>query len=227
MIVLRMPAVRLCPRAPEARSGRRAGEAVRRSLGPRATVSATELVRSVRAGPKPWLWDPAGPMIGSMTLHGGGYFLDSRAALEHLDMGGGSVLSLKVTSEQSNGQLTVLEGVVHAGGPPLHVHEAEDEVVIVLSGELTYRVGDQSGTADGGGLLWFPRGVPHAVANLTDSPCRFLTVVAPGGIEDFFRAQRDYLASLPEGVPPDAAALASVPGAQTRRVVGPPLSATP
>jgi quercetin dioxygenase-like cupin family protein len=161
-----------------------------------------------------------------MTLHGGGYFLDSRAALEDLDMGGGSVLSLKVTSEQSNGQLTVLEGVVQAGGPPLHVHTAEDEVVIVLSGELTYRVGDQAGTANEGGLLWFPRSVPHAVANLTDSPCRFLTVVTPGGIEDFFRAQRDYLASVPKGALADPAALASVPGADTRTVVGPPLTPT-
>lgn len=54
-------------------------------------------------------------------------------------MGGGSVLSLRVTSEQSNGLVTVLEGIVESGGPPLHVHLAEDEVVVVLNGELTYR----------------------------------------------------------------------------------------
>ena len=74
----------------------------------------------------------------------------------------------------------------------------------------------QRGSLGAGGLLWFPRQVPHAVANLTDRPCRFLTVVTPSGIEDFFRAQRDYLVSLPPGTPPDPARLASVPGAAER-----------
>lgn len=159
-----------------------------------------------------------------MTLHDRGYALDPGEALEALDMGGGSVLSLRVTSEQSKGLLTVLEGLVLTGGPPLHVHDAEDEVVVVLEGELTYRVGEQAGVLPAGGLLWFPRRVPHAVANLTGRPCRFLTVVTPGGLEDFFRAQRDYTASLPPGSPPDGELLAAVRGGETRHVVGPPLA---
>jgi quercetin dioxygenase-like cupin family protein len=153
-----------------------------------------------------------------------GYALPRGDALEHLDMGEGSTLSLKVTGAQSHGLVTVLEGIVHAGGPPVHVHDAEDEVVIVLEGEMDYLVGEERGSVEAGGLLWFPRQVPHAVANLTDSPCRFLTVVTPSGIEDFFRAQRDYLVSLPSGTPPDPARLASVPGASERRVLGPPLA---
>jgi hypothetical protein len=47
-------------------------------------------------------------------------------------MGGGSCLWLKVTGQQSRGLVTVLEGVVHSGGPPLHVLVAEDGVVIVV-----------------------------------------------------------------------------------------------
>jgi hypothetical protein len=42
-------------------------------------------------------------------------------------MGVGSVLSLKVTGQQSHGLVTVIDGVVAFGGPPFHVHEAEDE----------------------------------------------------------------------------------------------------
>ncbi len=114
----------------------------------------------------------------------GGYALGPHEALEVLDMGGGSVLSLKVTGQQSHGVVTVLEGVVLAGGPPLHVHEAEDEVVICLEGELAYQLGEERGALERGGLLWFPRRVPHAVANLSDAPVRFLTVVTPSGIED-------------------------------------------
>lgn len=158
-----------------------------------------------------------------MTLTGG-YALERSDALERLDMGGGSELSLKVTGDQSDGAVTVLEGIVYAGGPPLHVHESEDEVVIVLEGQLDYRVGDKRGMLSAGGLLWFPRKVPHAVANLAGGPCRFVTVVSPSGIEHFFRAQRDYLASLDPDDPPDPAALSAVTGADSRRVVGPPLS---
>lgn len=159
-----------------------------------------------------------------MTFHVG-YALEPGDALEDLDMGGGSTLSLKVTGAQSNGLVTVIEGMVHSGGPPLHVHDAEDEVVIVLEGELDYQVGEERGALPAGGLLWFPRRVPHAVANLTDTPCRFLTVVTPGGIEEFFRGQRDYLASLPPGTSPDPGGMATVTGAEQRQVVGPPLSA--
>ena len=163
-----------------------------------------------------------GPILADVTFPRG-YALAPGSALEDLDMGDGSRLSLKVTGQQSAGLVTVLEGVVHAGGPPLHVHDTEDEVVIVLDGQLDYQVGDERGVLAAGGLLWFPRTVPHAVANLTDAPCRFVTVVTPSGIEDFFRGQRDYLAGLAPGVPPDPVGFAAVPGADRRRVIGPPL----
>jgi len=153
-----------------------------------------------------------------------GYALRPGEALEELDMGGGSALSLKVTGQQSHGLVTVLTGVVESGGPPLHVHEAEDEVVVVLEGRLDYQVGDDRGELEAGGVLWFPRQVPHAVSNLSGTPCRFLTVVTPSGIEDFFRGQRDYLASLAPGSDPDPGTLAAVPGAERRRIVGPPLA---
>ena len=45
-------------------------------------------------------------------------------------MGEGSHLMLRVTGSQSAGLVTVLEGVVHEGGPPQHVSDGEDEVVV-------------------------------------------------------------------------------------------------
>ena len=172
------------------------------------------------------VWLPAQDFratLASVTFNGG-YALSPGDALEDLDMGGGSLLSLKVTGQQSLGMVTVLEGIVHSGGPPLHVHDAEDEVVIVLEGQLDYQVGERRGVLAEGGLLWFPRQVPHAVANLTPEPCRFITVVTPSGIEEFFRGQRDYVATLPTGSVPDPIGLAAVSGAERRRVVGPPLT---
>ena len=84
-------------------------------------------------------------------------------------------------------------------------------------------VGDGEGTVGAGGLLWMPRLVPHAIANGGVSPCRFLTMATPGGIEELFRAQSRYLASLPPGAAPDAVAMGKLDGAEKRRVIGPPL----
>jgi quercetin dioxygenase-like cupin family protein len=159
-----------------------------------------------------------------MTLYNTGYVLEAGASLENLDMGGGSVLALRVTGAESDGRVTVIEGVVHRGGPPLHVHDEEDEVVVVTEGRLAYLVGDQAGEIGPGGLLWMPRRVPHAIAQAGLEPCRFVTIVTPAGIEDFFRAQRDYLASLPTDAAPEPADLAAVDGAGSRPVVGLPLS---
>src|SRR3982751_6911924 len=158
-----------------------------------------------------------------MTLQQG-YALKAGEAIEDLDMGGGSQLALRVTGKQSAGLVTVIEGVVASGGPPLHVHDGEDEVVVVLEGALAYQVGGDRGELSTGGLLWFPRGVPHAIANHRASPARFLTIVTPAGIEEFFRAQRDYLAGVALGASMDPAAMAAVAGGETRRVVGPPLA---
>ena len=77
-----------------------------------------------------------------MTLHAG-YAMARHESLEELHMAGGSSLALKVTGQQSNGLVTVIGGEVASGGPPLHVHAAEDEVVICVEGELTYVVGEQ------------------------------------------------------------------------------------
>lgn len=159
-----------------------------------------------------------------MTFIKGGYALNPGESLEDLNMGGGSKLSLKVTGEQSNGSVTVLEGIVLEGGPPLHIHDDEDEIVIIMEGELTYQVGEKKGVVRTGGILWFPKGIPHAVANHSGKPCRFVTVATPAGIEKLFKEQRDYIVSLPEGILPSPEALANLPSAKTRKAVGPPLS---
>ena len=53
-----------------------------------------------------------------MTFNSG-YAFRQGETIELLEMGGESTLDLKVTGEQSNGLVTVLEGIVHRGGPPL------------------------------------------------------------------------------------------------------------
>jgi mannose-6-phosphate isomerase-like protein (cupin superfamily) len=89
-------------------------------------------------------------------------------------------------SEESGGQVSVIETAPGPGaGPPLHHHDF-DEAFYVLEGELTFRLRDEMVTAGPGDLVFAPRGVPHTFANLGDKPARQLIVCTPAGFERYF-----------------------------------------
>lgn len=136
----------------------------------------------------------------------------------------GGRMWLRLGAAQSAGALSVYEAVIPVGaaGPPLHVHDAEDEALYVLEGSVVVRLGDERHELGAGSFAWMPRGVPHAFANLSDAPARGLGLCLPGGIEDMFLRHVDYFASLAEGQRPDPARIAELT-APHGRVVGPPL----
>jgi quercetin dioxygenase-like cupin family protein len=120
-------------------------------------------------------------------------------------------------SEQSDGRVSVTESVMPPGakGPPLHIHDF-DEASYVLDGELTLQVGDELVAARAGELAFALSGVPHTLANRSDSAARFLIVCTPAGFEREF-ARR---AAARAGTEPPDWALQPVPEV-TR--VGPPI----
>jgi len=69
------------------------------------------------------------------------------------------------------------------GGPPLHTHTVE-EGHVVLSGRITYLIGDRQVTADGPYIARVPAGVPHTFINAGREP---MNVVAT-----FPSRRRDY-----------------------------------
>jgi quercetin dioxygenase-like cupin family protein len=89
--------------------------------------------------------------------------------------------------EETAGAVSIVESTMPAGapGPPLHSH-AFDEAFYVLDGELTVQLDDRRTTARAGELICAPRGVPHTLANLTESPARYLLVLTPPGFEREF-----------------------------------------
>jgi len=80
--------------------------------------------------------------------------------------------------------LSVFETTVEAG-PPLHVHDRDDECFYVLDGDLSVRCGSDVFDAAAGSFVFLPRGRPHRFW-ARDTSARLLLIAVPGGIEDYF-----------------------------------------
>jgi mannose-6-phosphate isomerase-like protein (cupin superfamily) len=88
-------------------------------------------------------------------------------------------------------------------GPPLHVHENEDEVFVIREGRYEFQIEDMKVEVGVGDVLFAPRAVPHTFRVVSDGPGRFLLIAAPGGFDDFFREAAAMFASgmvTPQGI---------------------------
>jgi len=94
---------------------------------------------------------------------------------------------IRMMAANTGGALGMLEAIVPPGeGPPLHVHEREDEFFRVLSGCFGFWcAGDYVELAEGG-CIALPRGVPHRFRNIGETEGCLMVVVTPGGFEAFF-----------------------------------------
>jgi mannose-6-phosphate isomerase-like protein (cupin superfamily) len=92
---------------------------------------------------------------------------------------------LKASQHSTGGALSVFETTVE-GGPPLHVHDREDECFYVLDGELSVRCGGDAFDAPASSFVFLPRGRPHRIGAKGQS-ARLLLIAVPGGIEGYFR----------------------------------------
>ena len=86
---------------------------------------------------------------------------------------------LKASQPSTGGALSVFETCVGAG-PPLHVHDREDECFYILDGELSIRCGGDAFGAAAGSFVLLPRGRPHRFW-AADRPARLLLIAVPGG----------------------------------------------
>jgi mannose-6-phosphate isomerase-like protein (cupin superfamily) len=119
----------------------------------------------------------------------------------------GATIVVRVPYEVTGGAFTLLEELPPLLDTPLHVHRDEDELFYVLEGEHVFQVGDAEYSVGPGGLVFAPRGVPHAQRRVVPGEGRQLVLVTPGGFEGFFRALAGAEASGTIG--PDAYAAAS------------------
>lgn len=156
----------------------------------------------------------------SPTVRGQSYTLPAGAARfdERTVLFGASLNDIKVSGQDTDGRLSIFEYVGRGpGGPPLHLHESQDEVYFVHDGEYLFQVGEQRSVVKAGGMIFLPRGVPHAFAQVGKTG-RMLFMFSPAGdMETYFRrlARMDGPPS-----PQHAAALFADHG---MRLIGPPL----
>jgi mannose-6-phosphate isomerase-like protein (cupin superfamily) len=93
---------------------------------------------------------------------------------------------VKASADTTGGAFTIFEENEPVD-TPLHVHEHEDELFYVLEGEHVFQVGDQEFRAGPGGLVFAPRGVPHAQRRVVPRTGRILVLTSPAGLDGFFR----------------------------------------
>jgi quercetin dioxygenase-like cupin family protein len=134
---------------------------------------------------------------------------------------------LRATADETEGRYTVMELLAPKGfASPLHIHRNEDELFVVLSGEVRVQHGQNVVEAVAGSVVYGPRDVAHAF-HVDSAEARLLLLFGPAGVEGFFREGGKPARSLE--LPPvderflDRQALMEIAARYHQEFVGPPL----
>ena len=99
----------------------------------------------------------------------------------------GDTYTFKALGEDTGGSLVLLEArVPPLGGPPPHIHHAEDEFFWLLEGELEFLTNGRTFTANAGSFVYVPKGTTHCFKNVGTQTTRMLAAFTPAGIEGMF-----------------------------------------
>lgn len=124
----------------------------------------------------------------------------------------GGLYEVKVSGDESGGELTLMEMTMPAGmGPPPHIHNG-GETVRVLEGRIRYHIGGETFEGGPGSCFYVPEGTEENFEPVEQA--RVLVAYTPGGIDRFFEeagepAQRRELPP-PPSEPPDIEQLAAI-----------------
>jgi quercetin dioxygenase-like cupin family protein len=111
------------------------------------------------------------------------------------NMAPGRTAALKLQNEQTGQSVMAFEEVTPAGTEtPLHLPRDSDEVMYVLSGQYSFKVGDKLSSGGPGTCVFMPRDIPHAWKNTGSEPARALFLYTPA-------AAGGYIEELTEGRP--------------------------
>jgi len=128
-----------------------------------------------------------------------------------------STIDVKVSAQDSDGAVLVIENTNRAkGGPARHLHMEQEELFYVLEGEYLVEIGQERFDLKPGDSILAPRNVPHVWAYVGTTLGRLLiTFTPPGRMEAFFRE-----VSKANTMPPQDPGLWRAHGME---LIGPPL----
>ena len=100
----------------------------------------------------------------------------------------GRSATLMLQSDATAENVMMFEETVPVGtaGGPFHLHRDSDEVVYVLGGEITFKIGDRVTVGGPGTSAFMPRGVAHAWKNTGAETARILFMYTPAGAGKWF-----------------------------------------
>src|SRR5689334_4322488 len=109
----------------------------------------------------------------------------------------GRSYSLKLRGEETGDSIMMFEETIPVGTKStFHLHHHSDEVAYVLSGEVTFKIGDEVSVGGPGSCTFMPRGVPHAWKSTGGETGRVLFLYTParagGLIEEQQRTGRKF-----------------------------------
>jgi quercetin dioxygenase-like cupin family protein len=93
---------------------------------------------------------------------------------------------LKLLGHETNESIMMFEETLPPGTTSLHhLHHDSDEVAWVISGEITFKIGDEVTVGGPGTCAFMPRDVPHAWKNTGSEPARALFLYTPAAAGGF------------------------------------------
>ena len=93
----------------------------------------------------------------------------------------GRSFTLKLQNYETAESVMMFEEVAPVGTvTDFHTHHASDEIAYVLSGEITFKIGDEISVGGPGTCAFLPRDVPHAWKSTGVEPARVLFLYTPG-----------------------------------------------
>ena len=70
---------------------------------------------------------------------------------------------------------------------PVHLHEREDEIILIQSGTGVASLGDVETQVGAGSVLWVPQGTWHGGRNTGSAILKWTGIYSPAGFEGYFR----------------------------------------
>lgn len=111
----------------------------------------------------------------------------------------GGAYKVILSAKETAGAMSIVDSVTPAGfGPPRHVHRAEDECLVMLTGECEFWLEGVTFTRGPGETAFIPKGREHTLRAIGDQPSRHLVILTPGGFEEFFNEMAAGQYRIPE-----------------------------